>query len=44
VLVEQFVHRALAFADHAVLLSRGRVAWQGPADSARHEILARYLG
>ncbi len=44
VLVEQFVHRALDFADHAVLLSRGRVAWQGPAGSAKHEILARYLG
>src|SRR5260221_9464098 len=44
VLVEQFVHRALEFADHAVLLSRGRVAWQGPTDSARHEVIARYLG
>jgi branched-chain amino acid transport system ATP-binding protein len=44
VLVEQFVHRALGFADHAVLLSRGRVAWQGPTSSAKHEVLARYLG
>jgi branched-chain amino acid transport system ATP-binding protein len=44
VLVEQFVHRALEFADHAVLLYRGRVAWQGPADTAKHEVLARYLG
>jgi branched-chain amino acid transport system ATP-binding protein len=44
VLVEQFVHRALEFADHAVLLSRGRVAWHGPASSAKHEVLARYLG
>jgi branched-chain amino acid transport system ATP-binding protein len=43
-LVEQFVHRALEFADHAVLLYRGRVAWQGPAASAGHEVLARYLG
>jgi branched-chain amino acid transport system ATP-binding protein len=43
-LVEQFVHRALEFADHAVLLSRGRVAWQGPTDSAKHEVIARYLG
>jgi branched-chain amino acid transport system ATP-binding protein len=43
-LIEQFVHRALAFADHAVLLSRGRVAWQGPTGSAKHEIIARYLG
>jgi branched-chain amino acid transport system ATP-binding protein len=44
VLVEQFVHRALDFADHAVLLSRGRVAWQGPTSSAKDEVLARYLG
>jgi branched-chain amino acid transport system ATP-binding protein len=43
-LVEQFVHRALEIADHAVLLYRGRVAWQGPSGSARHEVLARYLG
>jgi len=43
-LVEQFVHRALGFADHAVLLYRGRVAWQGPTGSAKHEVLARYLG
>jgi branched-chain amino acid transport system ATP-binding protein len=44
VLVEQFVHRALGFADHAVLLYRGRVAWQGSTASAKHEVLARYLG
>ena len=44
VLVEQFVHRALEFAEHAVLLYRGRVAWHGPSGSARHEVLARYLG
>jgi len=44
VLVEQFVHRALEFAEHAVLLYRGRVAWQGPTSSAEHEVLARYLG
>lgn len=44
VIVEQFVHRALEFADHAVLLYRGNVAWQGPTASAKHEVLARYLG
>jgi branched-chain amino acid transport system ATP-binding protein len=44
VIVEQFVHRALEFADHAVLLYRGNVAWQGPTSSAKHEVLARYLG
>jgi branched-chain amino acid transport system ATP-binding protein len=44
ILIEQFVHRALEFADDAVLLTRGRVAWQGPTDSAKHEVLERYLG
>lgn len=44
VIVEQFVHRALEFADQAVLLSRGRVAWHGPTSSAKHEVLAQYLG
>jgi branched-chain amino acid transport system ATP-binding protein len=32
--VEQQVDRALAIADHAVLLSRGLVAWSGPASEA----------
>ena len=32
--VEQQVDRALAIADHAVLLSRGLVAWAGPASEA----------
>jgi ABC-type branched-subunit amino acid transport system ATPase component len=44
IIIEQFVHRALEFADQCVLLSRGRVAWQGPSGGARQEILARYLG
>jgi branched-chain amino acid transport system ATP-binding protein len=44
IIIEQFVHRALEFADQCVLLSRGRVAWQGPPDGAGQEILARYLG
>ncbi len=29
VLIEQFVHRALALADQCVILSRGRVGWSG---------------
>jgi branched-chain amino acid transport system ATP-binding protein len=44
IIIEQFVHRALGFADHCVLLSRGQVAWQGAPSSADREILARYLG
>lgn len=43
-LIEQFVHRALALADHCVVMSRGRVAWQGPAAGTGPEILERYLG
>lgn len=32
--VEQQVHRALAIADHAVLLAHGAVTWSGPAAEA----------
>jgi branched-chain amino acid transport system ATP-binding protein len=44
-IVEQYVTRALALADHVYLLDRGRVAWAGPSgevDGA--EIASRYLG
>jgi branched-chain amino acid transport system ATP-binding protein len=44
IIIEQFVHRALEFADQCVLLSRGQVAWQGAPGVADREILARYLG
>jgi branched-chain amino acid transport system ATP-binding protein len=44
VLIEQYVERALAFADDAVILSRGRIAWQGAASEARSELLSEYLG
>ena len=43
-IVEQYVERALEFADDAVILSRGRVAWQGRTDYARSELVAEYLG
>ncbi|MFO7589875.1 MAG: ATP-binding cassette domain-containing protein, partial [Acidimicrobiia bacterium] len=43
-LVEQYVERALDFADDAVILSRGRVAWEGPTSDARSELLTEYLG
>jgi len=43
-LIEQFVHRALAMADHCVILSRGRVGWSGRAADAGPEVLDRYLG
>jgi branched-chain amino acid transport system ATP-binding protein len=44
ILIEQFIHRALDFADKCVVLSRGTLAWQGPAAGAHQEVLARYLG
>jgi branched-chain amino acid transport system ATP-binding protein len=44
VLIEQFVHRALALADSALIMNRGQVAWTGPAADAGAEVLERYLG
>lgn len=43
-LIEQFVHRALAMADACVILSRGRISWSGSAAEAGPEVLDRYLG
>lgn len=44
VLIEQFVHRALALADNCVIVSRGRVSWHGAAAAAQSEVLQHYLG
>jgi branched-chain amino acid transport system ATP-binding protein len=44
VLIEQFIHRALGLADQCVILKQGSVAWTGPSESARQEVLDRYLG
>jgi branched-chain amino acid transport system ATP-binding protein len=44
VMIEQYVHRALAFADECLILQRGAVAWSGPSGAARAELLSRYLG
>jgi branched-chain amino acid transport system ATP-binding protein len=43
-LIEQFVERALGFADEAVILRHGLVGWQGYARDAGGELLAEYLG
>ena len=43
-LIEQFVERALGFADEAVILRHGRVGWQGHARNAGPELLNEYLG
>jgi branched-chain amino acid transport system ATP-binding protein len=44
VLIEQFVHRALALADRCIILTRGRVGWSGAASEAHQEVIDRYLG
>lgn len=44
VLVEQFIHRALAIADQCVILRQGHVAWSGAASAAHDEVLLQYLG
>ena len=44
ILIEQFADRALAFADEAVVLKQGRLAWSGPASLAREELARHYIG
>lgn len=44
VMIEQYVHRALAFADDCLILQRGQMAWYGPANKAGAEVLGSYLG
>jgi len=43
-LIEQYVHRALAFADRYLVLQRGKVAFGGDTAAANEEILDQYLG
>jgi branched-chain amino acid transport system ATP-binding protein len=43
-LIEQFVERALGFADDAVILRHGLVGWTGRAADAGSELIAEYLG
>lgn len=44
IMIEQFAGKAIAFADHCLILQRGAVAWAGPSDQAGGELLHRYLG
>jgi len=44
VLIEQFVHRALAIADRCHVLRRGRLVWSGEASEAGTELVEHYLG
>ena len=43
-LVEQYVERALALVDRAVVLRQGEVVWEGAASEAKEHALAGYLG
>jgi branched-chain amino acid transport system ATP-binding protein len=44
ILIEQFVHRALAIADRCYVLRRGRVVWSGGTSEAGADLLELYLG
>jgi branched-chain amino acid transport system ATP-binding protein len=44
IMIEQYVDRALAFADECLVLQRGELAWRGPSAAARGEVLRHYLG
>jgi ABC-type branched-subunit amino acid transport system ATPase component len=44
VLIEQFVHRALAIADRCHVLRRGRLVWSGEASQAGTGLVEHYLG
>jgi branched-chain amino acid transport system ATP-binding protein len=44
IMIEQYVHRALDFADECLVLQRGELAWQGPASAAGSAVLSHYLG
>lgn len=44
ILIEQYIHRALAFADECLVLQRGELVWKGLADAAGGEVLRHYLG
>jgi branched-chain amino acid transport system ATP-binding protein len=44
IMIEQYVHRALDFADDCLVLQRGELVWSGPAADAHEEVLRHYLG
>ncbi len=43
-MIEQYVHRALEFADECLVLQRGEVVWQGDAGEMGEDLLRHYLG
>jgi ABC-type branched-subunit amino acid transport system ATPase component len=44
IIIEQYIHRALAHADVCIMLQRGTLVWQGPASAAGGELVRHYLG
>ena len=44
VMIEQYVHRALQFADECLVLQRGLVVWQGAVRGMDEDLLRHYLG
>jgi branched-chain amino acid transport system ATP-binding protein len=45
ILVEQYIDRAIAFADTVYVLNKGGVVFSGPADGVTHsDVYAQYLG
>jgi len=43
-MIEQYVHRALAFADRCIVLQRGSVVWDGQVGVGEDEMLRHYMG
>ncbi|MFA7324351.1 MAG: hypothetical protein WC005_08335, partial [Candidatus Nanopelagicales bacterium] len=43
VLIEQYIDRALSFADRAMLMVHGHEVWNGPADSNADGIVRGFL-
>jgi branched-chain amino acid transport system ATP-binding protein len=43
-LIEQYVHRALDFADECLILRRGIPVWRGSTADAKEQVLLSYLG
>ena len=46
VVIDKYVHKLVALADHHTIIERGRVVWQGPSDvlAAQPDLWHRYIG
>ncbi|MGW0593747.1 ABC transporter ATP-binding protein [Streptosporangium sp. NPDC002607] len=44
VLIEQYVDKALGFADRVLIMRRGSVVWEGPVDAGMAAVAQSYLG